>query len=167
MKLLKLLLTLTLATASLGVFAQWQWIDKDGRKIYSDRGPGADIPEKNILKRPAGAPVGASPAPGEAAPAMTQDLAPKTAKDSGTDKTLEAKKKQAEAAEAAKRKSEDERIARARSENCQLAKQAKATLDSGVRIARNNAAGEREFLDDAARAAESKRLQSVMDSDCK
>jgi hypothetical protein len=33
--------------------AQWQWIDKDGRKVYSDRSPPSDIQEKNILKRPA------------------------------------------------------------------------------------------------------------------
>ena len=32
--------------------AQWQWIDKDGRKVFSDRAPPSDIPDKNILKQP-------------------------------------------------------------------------------------------------------------------
>ncbi|WP_313879318.1 hypothetical protein [Rhodoferax mekongensis] len=88
-------------------------------------------------------------------------------KDAGVDKALDAKKKQAEAAEAAKKKAEEERIAKAKADNCKLARQAKATFDSGARISRTNAAGEREFLDDAARAAEAQRIQGVIDADCK
>ena len=170
MKLLNALVGTLLLSFSLTAAAQWQWIDKDGRKIFSDRGPGSEIPEKNILKRPAGSkpanvmtPVAAEPE----ATATTPASAPLAPKDAGVDKALEAKKKQAEAAEAAKKKAEDERIARAKAENCRLAKQAKGTFDSGVRISRTNAAGEREFLDDTARAAEAQRLQGVIDSDCK
>ena len=38
--------------------AQWQWLDRSGRKVFSDRPPPADISEKNIIKRPgAAAPV--------------------------------------------------------------------------------------------------------------
>jgi hypothetical protein len=40
-------------------------------------------------------------------------------------------------------------------------------MDSGMRIARVNAKGEREILDDNQRVAEQRRLQSVIDSDCK
>ena len=83
------------------------------------------------------------------------------------DKELEAKKKQAAEAEAAKKKADDERITKAKIENCARAKQAKATFDSGVRVARTNAAGEREVMDDAARDAETKRIQSIIDRDCK
>ena len=46
------------------------------------------------------------------------------------------------------------------------AKQAKATLDSGVRMGRVSPSGEREVLDDAARATEAKRIQGIMASDC-
>ena len=35
-----------------------------------------------------------------------------------------------------------------------------------MRIARTNEKGEREVLDDAARASEVKRAQSIIDSDC-
>ncbi|CAM8656648.1 Domain of unknown function DUF4124 [Comamonadaceae bacterium] len=163
MKLLKPFIALTIATASIGAFAQWQWIDKDGRKIFSDRGPGPEVPEKNILKKPAGSKQTEIPsAQVEPVPAS-----PQVPKDSGVDKNLEAKKKQAEAAETAKRKVEEERIAKAKAENCKLARQAKTTFDSGVRVARTNQAGEREFLDDAARAAETQRIQGVIDADCK
>ena len=40
-------------------------------------------------------------------------------------------------------------------------------MDSGVRIARMNDKGEREIMDDAARAVESKRLEGIVASDCK
>ena len=70
-------------------------------------------------------------------------------------------------AEQAKRKDEEEKFAKAKVENCTRAKEAKATYDSGTRISRTNASGEKEVLDDAARAAEVKRLLSIMETDCK
>ena len=85
---------------------------------------------------------------------------------SGKDKELEEKKKQAEAAEAAKKKADQERVAKIRAENCERAKKAKASLDSGVRIATTNAKGERDYMSDAARAAESKRLGEIAASEC-
>ena len=39
-------------------------------------------------------------------------------------------------------------------------------MDSGQRVAQMNAAGERIIMDDDARAAEQKRLQAVISSDC-
>ncbi len=145
--------------------AQWQWIDKDGRKVFSDRAPPAEVQEKNILKRPGGraAPAGAT----EEAFSPERQVAASAPKLSGVDKELQDKKKKAEDAETAKRKAEDERVTQAKSENCARAKRAKASLDSGVRIARTNDKGEREVMDDADRAAEMKRIQSVIEADCK
>ena len=85
----------------------------------------------------------------------------------GVDKALEEKKKQAEAAEAAKKKAEEQKLAQARAENCKRAREGKATLDSGVRMARTNDKGEREVLDDTQRAAELKRINGIIQSDCK
>ena len=156
-----------------GVVAQWQWMDKDGRKVYSDRAPPADVLEKNILKRPGGvakAAISAVPASGDSAvatPVPNPQSAASVPKLSGVDKELTERKKQAADAEAAKRRAEEERVTKAKIENCALGKQAKATLDSGVRIARTNDKGEREVLDDAARAAEAKRVQNIMDASCK
>ena len=59
-----------------------------------------------------------------------------------------------------------ERIAKQRADNCERAKRAKATLDSGQRLATTNAKGEREIMDDARRASETQRLQDIMRSDC-
>ena len=171
--------------ASVGsVQAQWQWIDKDGRKVYSDRSPPSDILEKNILKRPGGAKTTAvqpssvasasalatgSLATANRAGAGSAPLVKNAASApllTGVDKQLEARKKQAEDEEAAAKKLEAEKVAAARAENCSRAKRGVAGLDSGVRMATTNAKGEREIMDDKARAAETKRLKEVMASDC-
>ena len=57
MKMHKLLLLAVACTWALGAAAQWQWIDKDGRKVFSDRPPPAEVPANSILKQPGGAPV--------------------------------------------------------------------------------------------------------------
>lgn len=171
MKIPSALLSLVLVGASCAALAQWQWLDKDGRRVFSDRAPPPDVMEKNILKRPGGvvrssaakdtdASSGAAP-PQESASASGISPPP-----GGVDKDLEARKKQAADAEAAKRRAEEDRVVKARIENCARAKQAMATLDSGIRISRANAAGEREVLDDAGRAAERAQVQKTISSDC-
>jgi hypothetical protein len=171
MKILSTFLVLALIGMSGAAMAQWQWLDKDGRKVFSDRAPPPDVPENSILKRPnSAAKAPATPAAtdedsGHAAPPVTPPGASRPA--GGVDKELEARKKQAADAELAKRKAEEEKVAKAKIENCVRAKQAKATFDSGVRLSRTNAAGEREVMDDAARAVELKRLQGIMESECK
>ena len=155
--------------------AQWQWTDKDGRRVFSDRSPPAEIQEKDIVKRPPGSgktalppaaasgAVSASPSAAASGPAV-KTSAPKL---SGKDAELEAKKKKAEDEEAAKKKAEDEKLAKAKAENCERAKTGLATLQSGVRMASVNAKGEREVFDDAKRLAETKRAQEAIDSSCK
>ena len=141
--------------------AQWQWLDKDGRKVFSDRPPPSDIAPNRILKQPGqrAAAVEAA-APATAASAPVPQIATK-------DKALEEKKKQVEAAEAAKRKEAEDQQAKVRAENCSRAKEAKANFDSGVRIARTNSKGEREFLDDNQRKAELTRIEGIIARDCK
>ncbi|WP_431276479.1 DUF4124 domain-containing protein [Variovorax ureilyticus] len=89
------------------------------------------------------------------------------AKPSGVDKELEEKARKAEEAEKAKQAAEAQKVAQAKADNCKRARDGKATMDSGIRVARVNGQGEREIMDDDARAAEQKRLQTVIDSDCK
>ena len=148
--------------------AQWQWIDKDGRKVFSDRAPSTEVPEKNILKQPGlKAP---SPAPdadstaAAAAPLVTNKAG--TPKLSGKDAQLEARKKQAEDEENAKKKADEEKLAKSRADNCDRAKKGLVAVQSGVRLSVINTKGEREFMDDNERAKETKRLQAIADSDC-
>lgn len=162
MKLLQTLL-LTLACAvPVVASAQWQWIDKDGRKVYSDRAPPADIPEKNILKQPSGAArVSAAPAAAQPASAASAPQA------SGKDPALEAKKKQAEDDEDAKRKAAADKLAKDKAQNCERARSTLTVLKSGVRMKMANAKGEMEFISDADRASEIERVQGIVASDCK
>lgn len=147
----------------------------DGRKIFSDRAPPANVPDKSIFKRP-----------GSGTRLIAQDLSPKNTagepaaktsepsqpgasspKATGVDKNLAERKKKDEQAQAVLRKAEEDRISKAKADNCQRARQAQKGLDAGVRIGRINSQGEREIMDDATRAAESRRIQSIVDSDCK
>jgi len=152
----------TACLLSTAASAQWLWIDQGGRKVYSDRAPPVEVLEKNILKRPGDrhATTDVTDGAAIAAPAAS---APRPG---GINKELADKKKKTEEAELAKRKAEEERILKAKAESCARAKQAKAGFDSGMRMARINDKGEREIMDEAARAAELNRIQSVIDSDC-
>ncbi len=170
MKLISSIFAGLLLCATTATFAQWQWVDKDGRKVFSDRAPPAEISEKSIVKRPPGRTPPTQPAEAGAAEATAppQAVPIAVAKPAvGVDKELEAKKKAALAADEAKKKAEDEKLGKAKAENCTRAKLAKTTFDSGVRIARTKADGEREILDDAARNEEQKRIQAIIDKDCK
>ncbi len=155
--------------------AQWQWIDKGGKKVFSDQPPPLDVPEQAILHRPGTPPrpgaSAATPTSGAAAPAGVAGATPAraaagAAPPPGVDRELQEKTRRAEDAEKARRAAEEQKMAAARSDNCARARQGQAALDSGMRIARLNAQGEREVLDDAGRAAEQRRLQSVIASDC-
>jgi hypothetical protein len=159
----------------LGASAQWAWTDKDGRKVFSDRAPSAEVPDKSIFKRPGtgtrqpSQDLTLNAVPGEPAPKTSAPTPPEGNKTNATgiDKDLAERKKKEEQAQAALRKAEEDRISQAKADNCQRAKQAQKGLNSGIRISRINSQGEREIMDDTARAAEAKRIQSIVDSDCK
>ncbi|TXT39493.1 MAG: hypothetical protein FD135_2154 [Comamonadaceae bacterium] len=151
--------------------AQWAWTDPTGRKIFSDRPPDASIPDKNIFKRPGTASntLHSEPAANASAENANTSAKPVAAapKVTGIDKELADRKKKDELAQAAQRKAEEDRINKVKADNCQRIRQAQKTLDSGIRISRANSQGEREILDDAARAAEASRLASMAAQDCR
>jgi type IV secretory pathway VirB10-like protein len=179
------------AVAGVGLaHAQWSWKDKDGRRIYSDQPPPPAVPDADILKRPGGmktpantaaaqknagpTPTGAPEPTGaaRATPTAAVGAAARGASaPTGKDSELEKRKKEAESKEIAKEKAQEkaqeQKDAASRKDNCARATRAKSTMDSGERVAQRNDKGEREFMSDAARAAESKRLADVMASECK
>jgi hypothetical protein len=176
MKFAQLLVIGSVFLLPLGAHAQWQWLDKDNKKVFSDQAPPPDIPDKNILRRPspppkrlnfsapaaAGDVAGTAPATSPAAPAPAG-----AAKGAGVDKELEEKARKTEEAEKAKQAAEAQKLAQARIENCSRARQGKATMDSGIRVARVNEQGERIVMDDEARASEAKRIDAIIAIDCK
>jgi hypothetical protein len=166
MKLIHTLIFCVACVLPVCATAQWQWVDKDGRKVFSDTPPPSDTPESKILRRPGQrGPSGALP------PAAPVEAATAAAKPGGADKELLDKKKQLDKqnaeADAAKRKAEEEKLASIRADNCTRARQSKAGLDSGVRQARTNDKGEREFYDEKMIADENQRLQGIINENCK
>jgi hypothetical protein len=153
------------ATLALPAAAQWKWRDKGGQIQYSDLPPPSGVAEQDILQRPnaaqrRGAPVSAAPAAPVASAASAAPV--KT-----VDAELEARRRKAEQETEAKHKAAEEKLAAMRAENCVRARNYLRSLDDGVRMARSNEKGEREILDEKARADESRRTRELIASDCK
>ena len=160
------LIACVLAIAAAGAQAQslWKWRDASGQLHISDTAPPAGTPAKDILSTPrgiAGAPA-LAPKVDEPAPAA-----------SSGDSALDKKKKAIEAqkAEQAQKEKADHDAAVAkndavRKDNCTRAQSNIQALQSGQRMATINSKGEREVMDDNARAAELKRTQEAVSSNC-
>lgn len=145
--------------------AQWKWREKsNGRETikYSDLPPPSSVPEGDILQRPAAANRVSAPPPAASAASGLMPPPPK-----GVDPELEAARKKKEQDQAAAKKAEEDKLAAQRADNCRRAQSQLRTLDDGVRIARTNANGEREILNDQQRAAEVQRTRDLIASDCR
>jgi hypothetical protein len=171
-----LLIALLGATLALPAAAQWKWRDKSGQTQYSDLPPPAAVPEQDILSRPnaasrraavAAPAVNAASASASAIKSVASAASTPGVAKPAVEPELEAKRKKAEADQAAATQAEEAKVAVAKAENCSRAKVQLRSLESGMRIARTNDKGEREFLDDKQRADESKRTRDVISSDCK
>jgi hypothetical protein len=169
MKAARITLLALACTLPLAAAAQWQWLDKDGRKVFSDKAPPPEIAPERVLKAPKGLmPVAASAQP--SAPPSGQADAGNAAgglpKPLGRDAALEERKRQLANADAEKKKAEDAKYASLRSDNCSRARTSKANYESGARISRVDAKGERVYMDESQRAAEMKHLDEVIARDC-
>jgi hypothetical protein len=154
-----------LALLALPAQAQWKWRDAAGHVQYSDLPPPLGTPDKDILTRPASQKRVSQPLPGaasSASAAASDALLVKT-----SDPELEARRKKAEADQAAKAKADEARNAAIKADNCARAQTQLKTFDSGIRVARLNAKGEREYLDDTQRASETKQARDAIASNCR
>lgn len=165
------LLVAVISAATLPATAQSQWAWRDKSKnnqiTYSDIPPPSEISEANILKRPnkPAKPIDLTAVAQE--PPVPKSTTSALVPTKGVDPTLEAKRKQAEQEAEAARNQEKAKQAAAKAANCERATNALRALENGTRMARPNAKGELEVLDDKAREAETKRAREVAKSDCK
>jgi len=158
------LLCIVLLAAGASAVAQttpWKWRDRNGQVHISDRAPPSDVPDKDILQRPVAARSYALPPAAASAANAVAASAPKV------DPELEARRKATEAEKDAKKKADEAAQAAARAENCKSAQGYMRTLDDGMRISRVNEKGEREYLDDAQRAAEVQRTKQAIAANCR
>lgn len=161
------LCTLMLALAVPAAHAQWKWRDKSGQVNASDRPPPLDVPEKDILARPAPEMRRVFSEPAAASAASAASGAATAARAPAGDAQLEARRRAVEQEQASKSKAEEERLKTQRADNCRRARGHLAALEGGQRIARTNEKGEREVLDDRGRADEMRQARTVIAADCR
>ena len=175
------LLAVCAALAAGQALAQWQWIDADGRKIFSDKAPPPSVPDNQILRggdgrpyMPVGKAIKEEKAPTygfeeykpEAAPSPAPKAAAGKKEATKTPKELEQEKK-AQAEQAAKEAEAKRKEQERKEANCKIMRSNLASLDSGRRIGTVNDKGERAIMGDAERASERKRVQdSMKESGC-
>lgn len=171
-----LLLALAGTAAPPDAAAQYQWRDGNGRMVFSDRPPPGAVPAASLVRTPTPARPAASSAatagtsPSTAAPATAAPAAgpvPGSAPAGLADRELEQRRRQTE--RAAQEKAEaDQRAANERQARaCEESRNALRALDSGMRVARVNAQGEREFLSDEERERRSVELRRDLKDSCR
>lgn len=191
-----LLIAAAFSACSCSVFAQWQWVDEGGRKVFSDRPPPAHIGPKQVLQQPHGARTpGAAPTtsaqvrypsapltPAEAAAAQAQVQREAEAQ---AQAAAQAQAQSAQAQQEAETAAHDKALedaqrkaqeaeqkkqlaaqAKARQDNCARARASQLTLESGMRLAHINEKGERGFLSQEQRQSDLQRAQKAIKDNC-
>lgn len=153
---LRLIAVAALLLGSSLAHAQYSWIGENGVRQFSDRPPPPLTPQHKILKAPGRVASTAAPAPQAAAPVPAKGL-----------KTL-AEREQEYIARTRLREEQDKKDAaeaqrrRDLAEHCQNARDMRAQVESGMRIARFDAKGERSFIGDEERAAQLARANKML-----
>jgi len=139
------------AFCTLAVAQQYRWVDRDGRIGYGDvPPPGAQVTR---LRPPPAAPA----APAAARKDSEKPLSPEAA----------FQKRQKEAREQEEKSAKGRAEAETRRVNCEQAQASLRYLQSGQRATTTTATGERVFLDDDQRGAETERAQRAVNEWCK
>jgi len=160
-----------LLAAQTPALAQYTWKDAKGQLHASDQPPPREIPDKDVIRRPAAQRATTT----TATPAATTASAGASAVPGGrplpasapVDPELQQRRAKAEQEAKAKAQAEEQRQAAVRAQNCQRAREHLATLDSGSRLVRLNAQGERIVVDDNARAREAAQARGVIATECR
>lgn len=163
-------------TCSMPAAAQWAWRDAAGKMVYSDQPPPKSIPARDIVRQPAAPPAsrqragadtqGEFPAEAKAKAEPSRPPAPPAAP-TVAEREIESKRRQQQLAEAEKKAADEEARQAQSAENCERLRAYQRALEGGHRVARVNAAGEKEILGDAQRAAEMERTRSQIEQQCR
>jgi hypothetical protein len=150
--------------------AQWAWKDDNGRVVYSDRPPPSSVKGDRIVRQPSSAQTVLPSTPaggGESAPKPAPDARPPSSgPKSPAEQEMEFRKRQQERADAEKKAQDEQARSAAKAADCERAKGYLKAIEEGQRIVRTDASGNREYLDDAQRAAEAERARKVVQSTC-
>jgi hypothetical protein len=149
-----LILIVTCFFAATAYAQQYKWVDQDGKVRYGDTPPpGA---KATRLKPPGGGASSTASAPEAAAKKDAKPLTPEEA----------FRKRQEDAAKDRDKQAQAEQQAQAKRQNCTQAREALRSLESGDRIQRTDAKGERYYLEDAEIARETARARQAVQQWC-
>lgn len=154
------ILAVMLAFAATALAQMYRWVDKDGRVHYT-----ATPPPPGVKARTLRAPSAAAPAADEAA----KDADAKDARKgplTPAEQEQEFRKRQLEAQKAREKEALAAKDAEAKQENCVRAREALRTFESGQRVSRTDAQGERYYLDDNAYARETEAARRAVQDWC-
>lgn len=156
----RLLVALALSAIAASALAQqYKWKDSKGRTQYGD------IPPPGVKAIPLKATFAPAPVAAPAAAAKDAKAAPRGPL-TPAEKEAEFRKRQLEARKAQEKEQQLAKDAAAKKENCARAREAQRTLESGQRIVRIDAQGERHFLGDAERAQQVAQARDAVASSC-
>lgn len=151
--------------------AQWAWRDAAGKMVYSDQPPPKSVAARDIVRQPSAAasrPSAATPAPGGDVPRAEAKASPAPAGAPGVaGREIESRHRQQQLAESEKKAADEEARRVTEAENCERLRAYQRALEGGHRIARINAAGEKEILGDATRVAEIERTRAQIEQGCR
>jgi type IV secretory pathway VirB10-like protein len=141
--------------------AQHAWIDAKGQRHYSDLPPPPSTPAAKILKapRPRSLVVADLQAP---APVVAEEKKPK-GPPTLAEREADFKKRTSEQVERDRKASEEAKREADVAENCNVARRAKAQMESGVRVATADASGASSVMTDEQRAQELARTNKIVD----
>jgi len=145
------LLTVALSLLALNAYAELnKWVDADGKVHYSDTRP-PEVTTETVQDFY-----------GKGKSDKSDTSAPK----SYIEREAEWKKSRQEKADAAKKQAEKDKEAEDKKHNCAAARENARVLQDSPRITTYNEKGEREFLDDSARAQRLEEAQKSISENC-
>ncbi len=143
----------------------YKWVDTNGETHYSDRPPTGNFKSESKLRSSG---VVESPATGNSAGAAAKAGHAAAKPKTPAEQEAEFRKRQIEKEEADKKNQKKEAEAAQRHRNCEAARSYLKGLETGQRVAHVDPnTGERSYLDDKQRAAETERAKNQVASWCK
>ena len=148
-----------LAFSAAAFAQQYKWVDQDGKTRYGD------VPPPGVKATPLRGP--ATPPSSPAAKTGSKDgKAAAKGPLTSAEQDAEFRKRKLEAEKARDKDQKDTQQAQEKKENCARAKEQLQSIESGQRIPRINAQGERYYLDDAQTAQEAQKARQLASQWC-
>ncbi len=143
------------------VHAQFKWVDESGQVVYSDRPPATPRAGVQVLRGSVADQSGAAKAGAENS--TKEANAPRTF----AERDMAFKRRQQEREQAERKQAEQVQKAAQLAKICEDRRTDLRTLDSGARISRVEANGERAFMNDEEAAKRRDDLQKALTEDCR